>query len=147
MASTKNFNPKQDKKLSCTCGKTGCDKRSVNQPTLDKLQKVRDLAGIPMVINSGGRCPLHNNEVHRKIPADHQKCIGVDVRVRNDRERELWVKLGLKAGFTAIGVARGFVHLGNRNQNRLSVWDYGSKDGNISELLNLLYKEKANRNG
>ena len=56
---TKNFNPLVDLKLSCTCGEDGCDKRSTKQMLLNMLQKVRDDYGLPMIVTSGGRCPLH----------------------------------------------------------------------------------------
>ena len=71
---TKNFNPEIDIMLSCQCKKAGCDKRSVKLMLLNMLQRVRDDYGLPIIVTSGGRCPLHNYEVHRDKPADHQKC-------------------------------------------------------------------------
>jgi len=125
MIKTDNFNPETDKKLLCTCGHPDCDKRSVNQSTLDMLQSVRDTFG-PMVVTSGGRCPNHPDEVHRETPADHQKGQGVDVKA-NGFTRGNIVNAGLQEGFNAIGVAKNFVHLGYRAdlpKGHLTMWVY-----------------------
>lgn len=125
--STKNFNPKVDKKLLCTCGNSGCDKRSVKQSVLDKLQLVRDDLGRGLIVNSGGRCPLHESEIHREKPADHQKCQAVDVAISGGLQRGEIVELGIKHGFNAIGVAKTFIHLGVRDElanGELMMWTY-----------------------
>lgn len=127
MIKTKNFNPLTDVKLLCTCGHADCDKRSVTQEVLNMLQNVRDEADRPLRVNSGGRCPKHPNERHRAIPADHQKGQGVDIACTGGIERGQLVTLGLKHGFNAIGVAKGFVHLGYRPDMPLGVntfWTY-----------------------
>ena len=124
MISTTNFHPKTDPKLLCTCGSIYCDKRSVSQETLDRLQLVRVSANRPLRVNSGGRCPLHVDELHRTTPADHQKGIGVDIAVEGGMQRAQIVDLGLKHGFNAIGVAKGFVHLGYRKESPLIMWVY-----------------------
>lgn len=124
---TKNFNPKSDKKLICTCGNSDCDKRSVSQSVLDKLQLVRDDLGRGLIVTSGGRCPFHESEIHRKKPADHQKCQAVDVAISGGLQRGEIVKLGIKHGFNAIGVAKTFVHLGVRGElanGELMMWTY-----------------------
>jgi hypothetical protein len=121
---TKNFKPSIDKKLLCTCGDSECDKRSVNQGVLNMVQLVRDDAMRGLTITSGGRCQYHKKEKHRTTPADHQKCIAVDIAVNGGAERGQLVKLGLKHGFNAIGVAKTFVHLGYREGEQLVVWTY-----------------------
>jgi len=124
MIQTKNFNPTTDPKLLCTCGKSGCDKRSVRQDVLDRLQLVRDDVNRPLQLTSGGRCPLHKDELKRIKPADHQQGIGVDISVCNGFERGQLVELGLKHGFNAIGIAKSFVHLGYREGCTLVIWTY-----------------------
>ena len=124
MIQTKNFNPKTDPKLLCTCGHKDCDQRSVNKETLKKLQLVRGWLNMPMTVTSGGRCPNHPDEVHRTKPADHQKGIGVDVLYRSEKEKNLIMMYGVRAGFTAIAAGKNFVHLGNRPQLHLTTWSY-----------------------
>lgn len=121
---TEHFHPRTDPKLLCTCGHKACDKRSVKQNTLNRLEEVRVLANRPLTVTSGGRCPNHPNEVHRDIPADHQKCHGIDIAVSGGRQRAEIVNLGIKRGFNAIGVAKTFVHLGYREGKDLVMWTY-----------------------
>jgi len=123
-AQTKNFNPETDRKLLCTCGHPHCDERSVSQEHLNRVQKVRDDAMRSLTITSGGRCPNHPNEIKRTTPADHQKGIGIDISVAGGVERGQLVKLGLKHGFNAVGIAKTFVHLGYREGSQLVMWVY-----------------------
>lgn len=125
MIKTKDFNPDVDTKLLCTCGHSECDKRSVQQWVLDKVQLIRGSADRPLRITSGGRCPNHPSEVHREKPADHQKCQAVDIAVYNAEQRSEIVLLAVTVGANAIGVANGFVHVGFRNDtNKHVMWVY-----------------------
>lgn len=124
--STKNFHPATDRKLLCTCGNPGCDRRSVSQETLDRAQAGREILGHALTVTSGGRCPLHPDEAHRATPADHQKQQGIDVAV-NGATRGNVVAAGLAAGFNAIGVAKTFVHWGHRPElpkGHVTMWVY-----------------------
>jgi hypothetical protein len=124
---TRNFNPLVDLKLSCTCGEDGCDKRSTKQMLLNMLQKVRDDYGLPMIVTSGGRCPLHVAEKRRSIPADHQKCLGVDIRITGLSMGTKLATLAGKHGFNAIAInlELGFIHLGYRPENKkITTWEY-----------------------
>jgi len=123
---TENFNPKTDTKLLCTCGHTECDKRSVQQLILNRVQLIREEAARPLTITSGGRCIHHPDELARVTPADHQNCVAVDIGVLNGFERGQIVELGLLYGFNAIGIAKTFVHLGCRPElkNNVVMWVY-----------------------
>jgi len=129
MINTKNFNPKSDPKLLCTCGHSECDKRSVRQETLDQIQLIREDLNAPMIITSGGRCPNHPNEKTKRMPGDHQQCFAVDIKC-NDLLSETKLKvLGWRHGATRVaGTYRdGFVHLAWTPTNDMSVptWSYG----------------------
>jgi len=129
MIKTKNFNPESDKKLCCTCGNVLCDKRSVKQMALNMLQRVRDEYGLPMTVTSGGRCPLHKNEKHRSVPADHQRRLGVDIRITGLVMAMLIMAIAVKHGFNAFGInlKSGFIHLAYRPElvgKRPAVWIY-----------------------
>lgn len=126
---TKNFNPSTDKKLICTCGDIRCDKRSVKQGVLSMLQFVRDEYGLPMTVTSGGRCPYHKSELHRTVPADHQKCQGVDIKITGIVMAMLIMAIAVKHGFNAFGISLkdGFIHLGFRPEltgKKPKVWTY-----------------------
>ena len=124
MISTLNFHPDTDPKLLCTCGHPECDKRSVSQLVLEWAQIIREDAGRPLTITSGGRCPNHPSEIHRTTPADHQNCVAVDIAVKGGIERGEIVRMGIMRGFNAIGVAKTFVHLGYRSGAPLVMWVY-----------------------
>lgn len=124
MSKTLNFNAASDPKLQCTCEHPGCDRRIVKQEVLNSVQKMRNDAGWPFVVTSGGRCPYHENESHRQTPGDHQKCNALDIRCHNGFERGELVKLALKHGFNAIGVHENFVHVAKRENSALVMWVY-----------------------
>ena len=126
MIYTKNFNPEDDIKLLCTCGHPDCDKRSVNQFTLDHVQRVRDDYGQPMVITSAGRCPNHPNEVARAVPEDHQKQYAVDVHYGNILERNKLMVLAGRHGATRVAYGKTFVHMAWTPTRDRSVptWEY-----------------------
>jgi len=126
MIGTENFTLESDPKLACTCGHVDCDKRTVEQSFLVRLQVVRDYVNHGLSVTSGGRCPNHLNEIHRVTPADHQKGLGVDVGASGLTRGNI-VKAGIAAGFNAIGVAKTFVHLGYREElpkGHLTMWVY-----------------------
>lgn len=121
---TKNFNPRTDPKLLCTCGHVDCDQRSVNQDLLSMVQFIRDEVKRPLTITSGGRCPNHPDEKNRTTPADHQKGQGIDIYVSGGVERSQIIWWAMLGGFNAIGVAKTFVHIGLREGKKDVVWTY-----------------------
>jgi len=129
MVRTKNFNMSTDPKLACTCGHKDCDKRSVDQETLNQLQLIRDDLGHAITVTSGGRCPKHPDEVRKTLPGDHQKCKAVDVACKNKiHETKLKVLAG-RHGATRVagGAYCGFVHMAWTETGRADVpsWTYG----------------------
>lgn len=121
---TKNFNPLVDKKLTCTCGKSGCDLRTVDQDTLEKLQVIRDAIGVPMVITSGARCPLHREEVGR-VNTDHQSCKTVDVAFVDESHGRRMHLYASRLGATGLGFYKKdrFVHLCFKEGDRIRYWE------------------------
>ena len=126
MSQSKNFNPNTDKKLLCTCGDIDCDKRSVNQFTVNRLQLVRDDYGKGMIITSGGRCPKHPNEIRKAKPGDHQKCFAVDVQYKTVLERNKLMVLAGRHGATRVAYGKSFVHMAWTPTDDKSVptWEY-----------------------
>ncbi len=128
IVSTVNFNPSTDPKLLCTCKHPACDRRSVDQTTLNQVQKIRWDLGQPMTITSGGRCPNHPNERTKSKPGDHQLCKAVDVACDNEQlETKLKVLAG-RHGATRVagGAYCGFVHIAWTDTDRKDVptWSY-----------------------
>ena len=128
MISTKNFHPDTDEKLLCTCGHENCDKRSVSQYALDKVQSIRDDLGSPMTITSGGRCPYHHHELTKSKPGDHQQRMAVDVKCLSREEETKLKVLAGRHGATRVagGAYCGFIHIAFTETDRTDVptWNY-----------------------
>ena len=124
--STKNFNPRTDPKLCCTCGSPDCDKRSVDQITLDSVQLVREDYGRPISITSGGRCSNHPDERRKAKPGDHQKCKAVDAEYETVLERNKLMVLAGRHGATRVAFGKNFVHMAWTKTDDKSVptWEY-----------------------
>ena len=125
---TEHFNPVSDPKLLCTCGHKDCDKRSVKLFFLNMLELVRIDYGMPMIVTSGGRCSYHPNEIHRSEPADHQKQLGIDIKITGLVMAMKLMAIGVRHGFNAFGInlTSGFIHMGYRLEigNKMAVWGY-----------------------
>ena len=126
MITTKNFNPEYDHKLLCTCGHPECDKRSVRQWVLNKIQLVRDDLGMRMIVTSGGRCPNHPNEIKKKAPGDHQEQYVVDIHYGSVIERNKLMVLAGRHGATRVAFGKNFVHMAWTPTDDRSVptWEY-----------------------
>lgn len=128
MIQTANFKPYRDLKLRCTCGHILCDRRSINQESLDKIQLIRDDINQAMFITSGGRCPYHPDEINKTSAGDHQLCTTVDIYCDDfDFETKLKVIAG-RHGATRVagGAYIKFVHISFTETDRRDVptWSY-----------------------
>ena len=97
---------------------------NMQDSTMQMLDKARELADIPFVINSGFRTPKHNKEVGGVDDSSHLTGYGADIRCR-DRANFERVVLGLiAAGFKRIGVHHSYVHADNDPAKRQTTWLY-----------------------
>lgn len=125
---TKNFSIETDPKLQCTCGHPHCDKRTVHDYAMHRLQLIRDDIGKPLIVTSGGRCPYHPDEMHKSEPGDHQRCLAVDIDCQDEQlETKLKVLAG-RHGATRVagGAYCGFIHIAWTPTDRKDVptWSY-----------------------
>ena len=125
MILTKNFNPNTDPKLLCTCGDSRCDRRSINQESLNKLQLIRNDYGKPIIVTSGGRCQYHPDELKSKA-GDHQERFAVDVKCDTVLERNKLMVLAGRHGATRVAFGSNFVHISWTPTSDKSVptWEY-----------------------
>ena len=82
----------------------------MNVEFISLLQKARDIAGIPFVINSGFRTTEWNKKVGGKSNSAHTKGLASDIATNNDRTRYIILNALLLAGFHRIGVYKNFIH-------------------------------------
>lgn len=100
----RNFMPQE-----IACHSDGLIK--VNKQAMDSLQKLRDLAGTPIVINSGYRSEVHNRKVGGAPHSQHMLGKAFDIRITKAMPREKIHELAKKAGFTGFGDYNTFVHV------------------------------------
>jgi uncharacterized protein YcbK (DUF882 family) len=68
------------------------------------LDKAREIAGIPFIINSGLRTPEHNKKVGGVADSAHLKGLAVDLRARNGQEIYTIVQACMQVGIKRIGI-------------------------------------------
>ena len=95
---------------------------------MQKLQKLRTIYGKPMRITSGFRSVKHPIEAAKKGRAagEHTRGMCADIACTTGQDRFQLVKLALEVGFTRIGIANNFIHIGlggNGLPNNV-IWDY-----------------------
>ena len=140
MQLTRNFSRKE---LQCKgCSNSYCPSKqdpicNIDPGSLDKLQKLRDLIGLPLTIHSACRCRPHNaaiggadNSYHIADSRIASRAFDVGLprlkgkqpyadRTMKPEELLVW---GRKAGFTSFGLYNTFVHMDDREFP--AVWDY-----------------------
>ena len=107
----KHFKPVE---FTCKCEQL-CDHAVVISMSLvKKLDKVRDLIGMPIKINSGTRCEKHNQRVGGKIRSAHTPKQGVshavDVHCPNSAFRYAFLAAAMPM-FSRIGIGKDFIHV------------------------------------
>ena len=100
-----------------------CSLRDMDQETIDKFDKARQLAGIPFVINSAYRSVDYEKSKERAGTSAHTLGRAMDIRCNDPRNRFKIVNALLKAGFNRIGVYDTFIHADNStNHEQAVIW-------------------------
>lgn len=103
---TISFFPNQEF-FRCT---PSCSKRDMNVGTLQRLNKAREIAGIPFVLTSAYRSPAWDKLKGRSGTGAHTLGRAVDIKCTTLRERFIIVSALIQAGFTRIGIAKTYIH-------------------------------------
>jgi zinc D-Ala-D-Ala carboxypeptidase len=91
--------------VACPC----CGEVVFNGHTMDAIQRLRDMVGKPIRVNSGHRCALHNARVGGAPMSAHRR-LAFDIDLRGHDRKEL-AKAAREAGFTGLGYYVNFLHL------------------------------------
>lgn len=96
--------------FQCKCG---CKKFNITPALIKGLQELRDYLGMPIIVNSGTRCPEHNAAVGGTRNSYHVKGYAADIRVDGLTPKELaraaeQVKVFRYGG---IGLYDTFIHV------------------------------------
>lgn len=102
-----------------------CKKSEMHPDTIARLNRMREIAGIPLVLNCAYRSPAHDRARGRSGTGAHTTGRAVDIRCNNSATRYKIITAALEAGFTRIGVADTFVHVDDSPTHAQSViWTY-----------------------
>lgn len=91
----------------CPCCKSG----GLLPDFRDKLNKAREISGVPFILNSAFRCSKHNEEVGGSNTSSHLVGCAVDIKVTDSYTRYKIVTALLEVGFNRIGIGKSFIHV------------------------------------
>lgn len=117
---SKYFAPSEFRACTPSCSIEQMDPRFLAQ-----LDQVREVAGIPMVLNSAYRSPEWELKHGRAGSSAHCQGRAVDVRCNSYRNRFRIVRAALACGIRRIGIGKSYVHLDASTTHQQDViWDY-----------------------
>lgn len=118
------------REFDCPCLK--CEETLIDDELVLMLDKMRDLAAIPLKINSGYRCKDHQADLkargYETAPgvSAHELGNGADVSaLMNPLTGEQLEAFAKEAGFTRFGVGLHFIHVDRKEGS--ARWVYKSK--------------------
>jgi len=118
------------KEMTCKCGCGTCD---VDQDFVNKLDHARRQAGVSFPMTSVCRCKKHNAAVGGEKGSSHlsgegKKCTAGDIGIFDSVSRFKVLKALIEAGFTRIGVGKGFIHADcDPTKDPCVIWLYADK--------------------
>tara|TARA_B110000046_G_scaffold74671_1_gene82765 strand:+ start:2496 stop:2915 length:420 start_codon:yes stop_codon:yes gene_type:complete len=92
-----------------------------------KLDKAREIAGIPFKVNSGYRTPFHNTMVGGVESSSHMNipCCAVDIKAEDSRTRFIIISAAIQVGINRIGIGKNFIHLdADKTKSQDVTWHY-----------------------
>lgn len=87
-----------------------CSLQDMKQEAMDKLDAVREDAGIPLVITSAYRSPAWDRARGRSGTGAHTLGLAIDIRCNSSTNRWKIINAMIKNGFTRIGIDKTFIH-------------------------------------
>lgn len=107
------------KELACKCcGQPG----AIAQELIEALETLRDMAGCPLVITSGYRCPAHNCAVGGAKDSQHVKGTAADVKSTGKTPLELFALAAQIPAIKGLGLYASWVHIDVRATTKRAVW-------------------------
>jgi len=134
---SKNFSRHE---FACRC----CDRAEINQRLVDALQELRDLAGLPVRVTSGYRCPEHNRAIGGATRSQHLLGTAADISVRGMTSAEMYRLAEDVEAFRNGGIGvypdKGFIHVDVRDGRAR----WGQLDGKYVALAEALKNTGGN---
>ena len=108
MITSKYFTEQEFERLT-----PSCSLQDMEQSTMDMLDKARDIAGIPFVLNCAYRSREWDLARKRTGNSAHTRGMAVDIKCTWSANRYKIISALLAVGFKRIGIAKTFVHVDN----------------------------------
>lgn len=105
MITSKYFSEKEFQNCS-----PSCSLQNMKQEAMDKFDKAREKAGIPLVINCAYRSPEWDKKKGRSGNSAHTEGAALDIKCNTSETRLKIVRALLEVGCCRIGIGNGFVH-------------------------------------
>lgn len=112
--------------MACRCPDSECagKQMEVDEALIEKLQRMRDLLGRPLVVTSGLRCPEHNAKIGGHRDSEHLHGRAADLAIHHSAERFQLAQFAFGLGFRGIGIGQGFIHVDTRREGHPVAWTY-----------------------
>ena len=102
-----------------------CKIEQMRPAFLETLDRVREAAGIPLVLNSAYRTPAYELKHGRTGTSAHTLGVAVDIRCNTSQNRDKIVRAAIECGITRIGIGKTYVHLdASRDHAQEVIWHY-----------------------
>lgn len=102
----------------------GCSRLDINDDSLRRLDRAREISGIPFVLNSAYRSPAAEVAKGRSGSGAHTLGQAFDIRCKTSSDRWKIVHAAIAAGFPRIGIAATFIHLDDSKISGPCIWLY-----------------------
>lgn len=117
---SKYFNASEFRRCS-----PACDISQMSPAFLALLDRVREAAGIPLVLNCAYRSVAYEKKKGRSGNSAHTRGLAVDIRCNTSANRYKIIRAALECGISRIGVGKTFVHLdSDPSLVQGVIWDY-----------------------
>lgn len=103
-----------------------CSLADMDAQFIQVLDRVRGLAGIPLVLNSAYRSPEYEKSKKRSGTSAHCQGRAVDIRCNTSANRLAIIRAALAAGIERIGVGKTYIHLDTATDagHPRGIWHY-----------------------
>lgn len=76
-----------------------------------RLDRLRSIAGIPVLLTSGYRCSEYNARIQGSPTSSHLSGLAMDISCSDSSHRYIYLRAAIVVGFTRIGIGKTFIHL------------------------------------
>lgn len=102
-----------------------CSIEDMDSEFMELLDRLRENAGIPLVLNCAYRSKEYDIMKNRSGNSAHTKGKAVDIRCYDSQNRYKILNAALKLGINRIGIGQNFIHLDNDSTLPQNViWHY-----------------------